>query len=163
MRFKEFIFTAFYSGYSPVAPGTAGTLVAMALYMLENIIFADVNPVKIYIINLLLLLLAIYPSIKLGDDAEKFFKSKDPQQVVIDEVIGYWVGILFIPFTFTNAVFAFILFRVFDIIKPFPAGSLEELSGGLGIVIDDVIAGIYTLLSMHILVNVLYHFNIVLP
>ena len=163
MRIKEFIFTGFYAGYSPIAPGTAGTLVAMALYMLENVFFTDVNPSTIYFFNLIFLILIIYPSIKLGDDAEKFYRSKDPQQVVLDEVIGYWVGILFIPFCFSNAVFAFILFRIFDIIKPFPAGYLESLTGGLGIIIDDIIAGLYTLLSMHILVYLLYQYNIILP
>ena len=97
------------------------------------------------IFNLIFVILIIYPSIKLGDAAEKFYKSKDPQQVVLDEVIGYWIGILFIPFSFSYAVMAFILFRVFDIIKPFPASSLESLKGGLGIMIDDIIAGLYTL------------------
>ena len=163
MRFKEFFFTVFYSGYSPVAPGTAGTLVAMALYMLENIIFSGVNQRTLHILNFIFLLLIIYPSIKLGDAAEKFYGAKDPQQVVLDEVIGYWIGILFIPFSFSNAVFAFILFRIYDIIKPFPAGSLESLTGGLGIIIDDVVAGFYTLASMHILVYLFNYFNIILP
>ena len=149
MKIKEFLFTAFYAGYSPVAPGTAGTLVAMALYIIENIIFSDQDPAILNIFNLIFVILIIYPSIKLGDAAEKFYRSKDPQQVVLDEVLGYWIAILFIPFSFTFAVMAFILFRIFDIIKPFPAGSLESLTGGLGIMIDDIIAGLYTLVCMH--------------
>ena len=163
MKIKEFFFTAFYSGYSPVAPGTAGTLVAMALYILENLVFADTDPSSLNIFNLIFVLLIIYPSIKLGDAAEIFYNSKDPQNVVLDEVLGYWIGILFIPFSFSYAVMAFILFRIFDIIKPFPARSLESLTGGLGIMIDDIIAGLYTLAVMHTAVYLFKMYNIVLP
>ncbi len=163
MKIKEFLFTAFYSGYSPVAPGTAGTMVAMAVYILENMIFADIQPSTLNKINLLLLLILIYPSIRLGDAAEKFYGTKDPQQVVIDEVIGYWTGVLFIPFSFTYAIMAFFIFRIFDIIKPFPAGSLESLKGGLGIIVDDMIAGLYTLVLMHTAVYFFNMYNIILP
>lgn len=163
MKIREFFFTAFYSGYSPVAPGTAGTLVAMALYILENIIFSDTGQMVLHITNLVVLILLLYPSIKLGDAAEKIYQSKDPQQVVLDEVLGYWTGILFIPFCFSYAVMAFIIFRIFDIIKPFPASSLESLSGGLGIMIDDIIAGLYTLVIMHAAVYLFNYYNIVLP
>jgi len=163
MKIKEFIFTAFYAGYSPVAPGTAGTLVAMALYILENLIFSEQDQAFLNMINFIFVLLIIYPSIKLGDAAEKFYKSKDPQQVVLDEVLGYWIAILFIPFSFTFAVMAFVLFRIFDIIKPFPASSLESLTGGLGIMIDDIIAGLYTLLCMHAAVYLFNYYNITLP
>ncbi len=163
MKIKEFFFTAFYSGYSPVAPGTAGTLVAMALYIFENLIFSGVNTDALNYFNLFFVIFLIYPSIKLGDAAEKFYGVKDPQQVVLDEVLGYWIGILFIPFSFSYAVLAFVLFRVFDIIKPFPANSLESLKGGLGIMIDDFIAGIYTLACMHTAVYFLNLYNIILP
>ena len=163
MKVKEFFFTAFYSGYAPAAPGTAGTLVAMALYIIENIIFSDVDPFVLNLFNLVFIILIIYPSIKLGDAAEKFYNTKDPQQVVLDEVLGYWIGILFIPFSFTSALLAFAVFRIFDIIKPFPAGNLEYLSGGLGIMIDDIIAGIYTLIIMQTIVHFLNQYSIILP
>ncbi len=163
MKIKEFFFTVFYSGYSPVAPGTAGTIVAMAIYMLENLIFSDSDPFVLNVCNLVIIILLIYPSIKLGDAAEKFYGSKDPQQVVLDEVLGYWIGILFIPFSFSYALLAFIVFRGFDIIKPFPAGLLESLTGGLGIMIDDIIAGLYTLAVMHAVVYFFNYYNIILP
>ena len=163
MKIKEFLFTAFYSGYSPIAPGTMGTLVAMAIYVIENLIFSNIDPIKLNIFNFIFLLIIIYPSIKLADSAEKFYKTKDPQQVVIDEVLGYWTGILFIPFSFSYAVIAFILFRFFDITKPFPARYFESLSGGLGIIMDDIIAGIYTLACMHIIIYFLNQYSIILP
>jgi phosphatidylglycerophosphatase A len=163
MKIREFLFTAFYSGYSPVAPGTMGTLVAMAIYIIENLVFSDIDPVKLNIFNFIFLLIIIYPSIKLADSAEKFYKTKDPQQVVIDEVLGYWTGVLFIPFSFSYAIIAFILFRLFDITKPFPIRYFESLPGGLGIIMDDIIAGIYTLACMHIIIYFLNQYNIILP
>ena len=162
MKIKEFLFTAFYSGYSPIAPGTMGTLVAMIIYITENLIFSDIDPMKLNIFNFIFLLIVIYPSIKLADSAEKFYKTKDPQQVVIDEVLGYWTGVLFIPFSFSYAVIAFILFRFFDITKLFPIRYFESLPGGLGIIMDDIIAGIYTLACMHIITYFLSQYSIIL-
>lgn len=163
MKVKEFLFTGFYSGYSPVAPGTAGTFVAMVLYILENIFLGEILGDSIVYVNLIIVLLLIYPSIKLGDAAEVFFNKKDPQQVVLDEMMGYWIGILFIPFSFTGAIAAFVLFRIFDIVKPYPARNLESLKGGLGIMIDDYIAGVYTCICMHLLILLLNFNNITLP
>jgi phosphatidylglycerophosphatase A len=163
MKIKEFLFTAFYSGYSPVAPGTMGTLVAMIIYIIENLIFYDIDPIKLNIFNFIFLLIIIYPSIRLADSAEKFYKTKDPDQVVIDEVLGYWTGVLFIPFSFSYAIIAFILFRFFDITKPFPIRFFESLPGGLGIIMDDIMAGIYTLGCMHIMIYFLNQYNIVFP
>lgn len=163
MKIKEFFFTAFYAGYCPKAPGTAGTLVAMAVYIAENLIFSDANTDLLNIINLIIVAALIYPAIKLADDAEIFYNSKDPQSVVLDEVIGYWISVLFLPFSFSYAVLAFILFRLFDIIKPFPARSLQSLNGGLGIMIDDIIAGAYAFIVMHIADYFFNYYNLVLP
>ena len=138
-KFRELLFTAFYSGYFPKAPGTAGTVVGMALYFLQYLVFGT----DVWISNLVIVLLMIYPSIKLGDDAEKFYGKKDPQEVVLDEVMGYWITMLFIPFDWKLALIGFVLFRIFDIIKPYPINKLEKLNGGLGIMIDDYIAGVY--------------------
>ncbi len=163
MKVKEFFFTGFYSGYCPVAPGTAGTFVAMVFYILQNIFLGEILGSSILYINLAIVLILIYPSIKLGDAAEVFFNKKDPQEVVLDEMMGYWIGILFIPFSFTGAITAFILFRIFDIIKPFPARNLESLKGGMGIMIDDYIAGIYTCICMNLLIFLLHLNSITLP
>ena len=179
MKIKEFLFTAFYAGYSPVAPGTMGTLVAMIIYIIVNIVFSGIYPIIsdmlpsafggleqqliLNIFSFIFLLIIIYPSIKLAGSAEKFYNTKDPQQVVIDEVLGYWTGVLFIPFSFSYAIIAFILFRFFDITKPFPARSFESLHGGFGIIMDDIIAGIYTLVCMHGMIYFLGLYSIGLP
>ena len=162
MKIKEFLFTAFYAGYSPVAPGTAGTFVAMALYIVENYLLGDVFYNSLNYINFAALLLLVYPAIRLCDEAETFYKTKDPQRVVIDEVMGYWTGLLFLPFSITYAVLAFVIFRLFDIIKPFPVKRLQELRGGLGIMIDDYVAGLYTLAVMHLIAYILESKGIIL-
>ena len=146
MKFKEFLFTGFYSGYIPKAPGTAGTVVGVALYWILYLIFGAE-----YIIpaNLILVLVMLYPSIKLGDAGETFYGTKDPQAVVLDEMMGFWITMLFVPFSWTMVLLGFLLFRIMDILKPYPANTLQNLKGGLGIMIDDYIAGVYACLVLH--------------
>ena len=142
------MFTACYAGYSPVAPGTAGTFVAFAIYVLEYLVFGY----SCWLINLVIVLVMLYPSIKIGDAGEAYFNEKDPPKVVFDEVIGYWISVLFYPFSWKIAILAFIIFRIMDIVKPYPANMLQKLEGGLGVMIDDFIAGIYTNLTLLIIV-----------
>lgn len=149
MWWREFLFTGAYTGYFPVASGTAGTLLAMSLYILEYLIFGESS----WIANLLVVAVMFFPAIKLGDEGERFFGVKDPSEVVLDEIIGYDVAVLFHPFSWGIALGAFIIFRVLDILKPFPARRLESLGGGLGVLCDDLVAGIYANL---ILVAILY-------
>lgn len=162
MKIREFFFTGFYSGYSPVAPGTAGSLVAMALYIAENYFLGGILYDKLNYINFILVVVLVYPCIKLCDYAEIFYKKKDPQTVVIDEVMGYWTAVQFLHFSYIFAVLAFILFRIFDIIKPWPARKLQDLHGGLGIMIDDYIAGLYALAVMQAVAFVFEHYGIIL-
>jgi phosphatidylglycerophosphatase A len=158
MRLKEFIFTAFYSGYSPVAPGSAGTLVGMALYCLEYLAVGKAS----WIFNLAAVVVLFYPFLKFANDGELFFGKKDPPEVVLDEIMGYWISILFYPFNITVAVSAFIFFRIIDILKPYPIRRLQRLNGGLGIMIDDCVAGLYTNILMYAMIFVLklFHINI---
>jgi len=158
MRIKEFLFTALYAGYSPVAPGTFGSLVGMALYCIEYLIFGEIS----WVVNLVAVLLLFYPFTKLSGDGEVFFGEKDPPRVVIDEVFGYWVSVLFYPFNLKIAVAAFIVFRLLDIVKPWPAGRLQRLPGGIGIMIDDCAVGVYTnlIILATILVLKLIHVDI---
>lgn len=150
MNLKKILFTAFYSGYFPIAPGTAGTFVGMIFYILEFVIFGKIS----WMINLAIVLVMLYPAIKIGDAGEEFFGEKDPSGVVLDEVMGYWISVLFHPFNWTIVILAFFIFRILDIIKPFPAGRLQKLNGGLGIMIDDYIAGVYTNIILFIIVMI---------
>lgn len=127
--------TVFGIGYSPFAPGTAGTLVGLILYYL-------LRPEPSVQLCLLAGFLAV--GTVSAHYAEKAFGRKDSGQIVIDEVAGYAVSVLFLPMTTGYLLAGFVLFRVFDIIKPPPVRQIERaLPGGLGVVMDDVAAGIY--------------------
>ncbi|MBP8082162.1 MAG: phosphatidylglycerophosphatase A [Spirochaetes bacterium] len=144
--FARFFYSGFFSGYSPYAPGTFGSIVGFALFFAENFFF----PGQAYWINAVICFVLIYPSIKLGDFAEKDLKAKDPQVVVLDEVFGYFVSVLFIPYSLKAAIAALILFRIFDILKPFPINRIQKLKGGMGIFMDDILAGVMSNLIIRI-------------
>jgi len=127
--------TCGHVGYAPIAPGTAGSVVGIvAFYLLRA--FAS-PPVEIATI-LLLLVVGIW-SATIGERRLGI----DPGPVVIDEVVGMLVTLALVPVTFAGVVVAFVVFRLFDIVKPWPANRLEALPSGLGIMADDVMAGVY--------------------
>jgi phosphatidylglycerophosphatase A len=126
--------TGFGSGYAPLAPGTAGSLLALLIY-----IYLPLPPWW----WLIIIILTSITGVKTGTYVEKR-ATKDPAIVVIDEMAGQWLSLLFLPRTIPVFVAAFLIFRVLDIVKPFPANSSQKLKGGLGIMLDDLIAGIYT-------------------
>ena len=135
------IATALGAGYSPVAPGTAGSAVAVVILWLV--------PLSRW--GLLLFLVAVtVVGTWAAHVAEAAFARKDPGPIVIDEVAGMTLSLVALPLPLTvpPVVAAFLLFRIFDIVKPFPAGRAQALSGGLGVMIDDVIAGLYALLVL---------------
>lgn len=144
-KIQEFIATGFFIGYIPFAPGTFGTLIGVAIY-----IFLSPVPVVYYPLILLLLVGAV----PLSDYAEKHvFKVKDSPHIVIDEVVGFLITMISFHFTpdlsgIKYLVFGFGFFRLFDIWKPYPIKKSQKLEGGLGIVIDDVLAGVYANLFM---------------
>jgi phosphatidylglycerophosphatase A len=127
--------TGFGSGYSPFAPGTAGSLVGLLLFWP----LAGRPPAQVFaatvIVSLVGILAAHHVSHTLGQ--------KDPGLVVVDEVAGQWVTLLLLPFTLGTAIAGFFLFRLMDVIKPWPARDFERLPGGFGIVADDLMAGVY--------------------
>jgi phosphatidylglycerophosphatase A len=142
-RFVQLIATFFYLGYSPIAPGTAGTLGALLpFYLLSH--FSH----PIYFLFMLgFIILAIWVSA----EACISFGENDPNQVVADEVCGYLVTMFLVPAGIATVVLGFFLFRFFDIVKPFPIRRLERLPGGFGIVADDVAAGIYANVLLQII------------
>ena len=136
---RKFIVTAGYLGLSPFAPGTVGTLLAVALYLLT----AQTQYAEALNIALLVLFCAL--SIWLCPWAEAHWGKKDPSPFVIDEVAGYFMAVLFLPdcSLAVKATAAFFAARVFDIIKPFPARQFESLPAGWGILLDDLMASVY--------------------
>jgi phosphatidylglycerophosphatase A len=145
-KFIKVVATGFGSGFVPFAPGTAGTVVAIPIYL----IFSPLSWPLYLLSALALTFLAIYVS----QEAEKIFRKKDASQIVIDEIAGFlWTMFLVIP-SILHVMLGFVFFRVFDIVKPFPARLFQNrLPGGYGIVLDDVVAGIYANLLLLILVK----------
>ncbi|HBO83608.1 MAG: hypothetical protein A2073_00110 [Deltaproteobacteria bacterium GWC2_42_11] len=135
--------TCFYSGYSPFAPGTVGTILGIPLGFLIS---------KLNLINqLLLFILAFFALSYVAGRGEAFFNKKDAPQVVCDEVLGFVTAMSFIPYTFLNIAVVFFLFRLFDIWKPFPIRLIEKkINGGYGIVLDDIAAGVYANIAFRI-------------
>jgi phosphatidylglycerophosphatase A len=128
--------TGFGVGYSPIAPGTLGTLIAIPVYYFLSNISSPIYEIT--------LLGFFFLSVWISEGAEIFFGKKDDQRIVIDEIMGFLVTMLWVPKTPILMVIGFFLFRFFDILKPFPIRRLErKLKGGYGVVLDDVMAGVY--------------------
>jgi phosphatidylglycerophosphatase A len=134
------------SGYAPFAPGTVGTIAGIPVYLLLSRLSWT-----FYLISLLILtLLSVY----ICREGEKIFNEKDSPCIVIDEIVGFqWTMFLVLP-TVLHILLGFFLFRLFDIVKIFPAGYLQNrLPGGYGIVIDDVVAGMYSNIILLIVIK----------
>jgi phosphatidylglycerophosphatase A len=127
--------TGFGSGLVPFVPGTMGTLVGVVICFL----CLPLPPILRLLFVLTLLALSFY----VAGQAEKIYHKKDDQRIVIDEIVGFQVTMLPVAITVLHLCVGFVLFRVFDILKPFPINNLQRLPGGWGVVIDDVGAGIY--------------------
>ena len=143
-RFFLIIATGFGVGYSPVAPGTLGTLVAIPIYY-----FLSDIPSPLYEITLIGF---FFLSVWISENAQIFFGKKDDQRIVIDEIIGFLITMLWIPKTTRFIIIGFILFRFFDILKPIPIRRIErKFKGGFGVVLDDVVAGVYANIILHLI------------
>jgi phosphatidylglycerophosphatase A len=135
--------TAAYVGFMPVAPGTFGSAIGLAIYAL-------VRSGHSQFLEVVVLAGALVAGIWSAGHVEREM-GKDPRAVVIDEVLGMLATLAFLNVTILGAVVGFIIFRVLDVLKPFPAGRLEHLHGGPGIMLDDAMAGVYSNLALRAL------------
>ncbi len=139
--------TGVYTGYAPYAPGTVGTLPGVllavplaSLYSVSATAYAAV------------LAAAFAVAVWAAGRCCEIFASKDPSRVVVDEIVGFLITVAAIhPLNSPVLVVGFLLFRIFDILKPFPARAAEALPGGYGVVVDDVVAGFYAFLCLRLL------------
>ena len=137
----------FGSGLSPYAPGTAGTLAAVPLYLL----LSTLNPIVYLLITLASVMLGVF----LCDRTSKALGVHDHAAIVWDEFAGFFITMLFVPVSLTTVILGFCLFRVFDILKPWPASVIDtRMQGGLGVMLDDVVAGIYAMLVLQLYLKV---------
>jgi phosphatidylglycerophosphatase A len=145
MRPGLFIATCGYLGYVPVAPGTFGSAAGLLVYAAVR--WAGVPALEIAVI-VLLFAIGVWSS----GVAEKHFGGVDPAPVILDEVVGMLITLALVPVSITGAIVGFLVFRLFDVVKPWPANRFEALHGGLGIMADDAMAGVYGNVVMRLLV-----------
>lgn len=143
--------TGFGSGFAPVAPGTAGALLATAIWLVYTLLLP-------YSLSLLLTLGLCLAFTLAGIWAANCLEpcwGKDPSRVVVDEMVGVWLALLAIPAgaSLWFALVAFALFRLFDIFKPLGIRRMENLKGGVGVMADDILAGIYSFIVLFILIE----------
>ena len=127
-------------GFSPLAPGTVGTLGAIPLWwLLRDLTF------PLYLVTLAgLFAIAVYAASRAG----AYWRVVDASPIVVDEVVGYLVTVALVPWSWPAALFAFLLFRLMDIAKPWPASAFDRVKNGFGVVMDDVVAGVYAWLAL---------------
>lgn len=132
----RFIATGFEFGKLPGAPGTYGTVIGAGLYILVS----GLPAISYVLFTIAFVFLSVWIVAQILPD----YETEDPQEIVIDEIAGLFVAMLFHPFTWLNLGLAFVLFRLFDIIKPPPIRQIErKVKGAWGIVLDDVVAGLF--------------------
>jgi len=160
--FTKLVATGFFSGYIPWASGTFGTLVGILIFLLPGM---D-NPLTLSLLIVVGLLVGVATSArvaaivghKLSRAAEMTktafqpggHATADPSIVVIDEIVGMWISLLLLPKSILAVTIAFVMFRLFDILKPPPARQLERYPNGWGIMLDDVVAGVYANIATHL-------------
>lgn len=131
-------------GYLPIAPGTWGSLAALLIWY---VIIEHISSIALIALIVIILILGIYTS----SITENNIAQKDPSIIVIDEWVGQWIALLFLPKSLLWGLSAFLVFRLFDIWKPYPIKALDKISSGWGIMLDDVLAGIYALVVISVL------------
>ncbi len=152
MKFSEYISTLFGIGYFPKAPGTAGTLFAAIVYFIlpDQWFYSWQNSIFALIVILICSIISVFfiskAEIGLGHDNGK---------IVLDEFWGYFIAVLFLPKTLPVIIAAFVLFRIFDILKPEPVDVLQKLPGGWGVMADDIMAGVYSNLILQLAIRVI--------
>lgn len=144
---KKSIGSGFYSGYFPFAPGTVGSIFALIIFMIPGF--------ENYSIIIPFIIISFLIGLPLGNYFEKIY-SKDPKQFTLDEFTGMWISLLATPKSIELVLLTFAIWRILDIYKPFPANKAETLNGGLGIMLDDVVSGMYSLIII-IIFKVLFY------
>ena len=150
----KFFASGFGSGYAPVAPGTAGSIVAsLAIYVICTQLGINGQTLLIGLI------MASIVGTIIGVISCNILESewgKDPSKVVLDEMVGIFISLLFVPISISTILLSLVLFRVFDIWKPLGIRQLESIDGGVGVMADDILAGVYA----NIVLQIILYLNI---
>lgn len=152
---KNFTIKSFLSvfglGYIPFGPGTFGTLGGLVFWYFTN----GVSTMYYIVMTIIIIVVSCY----LSSFSEELYGQKDSQRIVLDEFCGYLVTMIGVPFALDNLwwtpILGFVLFRFFDIVKPVPVNIMEKLPKGLGVVADDVMAGLYSVIIIHVILQIM--------
>lgn len=158
LDYLSLLITTCLVGYLPLAPGTWGSIVGVLIYLgyghqfsaIQNDLISKGDDLALfsaltYFATGFLLLMVCLIGILASARVERILNNKDPQIIVVDEVMGQLITFAFVPFgvSWGIVIAGFILFRLFDIWKPYPVKNLESLSNGIGVCADDIVAGVY--------------------
>jgi phosphatidylglycerophosphatase A len=144
--FILFIATGMFVGYIPFAPGTFGSIIGIVIYYAASL-YLDIYQ------SLILLIVLFLIGTFVAGKAEKMLHEQDSGKIVIDEIVGMYITMFFIPLNFANVLIGFICFRTLDIIKPYPISYIDKhVHGGIGIMLDDVAAGIPANIFVRVLI-----------
>jgi phosphatidylglycerophosphatase A len=142
-----FLATGFFTGFLPTMPGTWGTFAGIPLVIISHRLTS--------IMQAVVLVVFVFFAAFIAGRAEILFEDRDARPIVIDEMVGFLITLLWLPLNFLTLCLGFVLFRLFDIVKPPPIGILEKrLHGGWGIVLDDVLAGVFANVTLRLLLIV---------
>ena len=142
-----FLATGFFTGFLPTMPGTWGTFAGIPLVIISHRLTSIMQPV----VAVVFVTFAAY----IAGRAEILFEDRDARPIVIDEMVGFLITLLWLPLNFLTLCLGFFLFRLFDIVKPPPISTVEKrLHGGWGIVLDDVLAGVFANVTLRLLLIV---------
>lgn len=144
--FEKLLGSGFYTGYIPFASGTFGSAAGLIIYYIPGF----EKPIILIPAIIIFTILGIF----IGNKFELSY-GKDPAECTIDEVVGMWISLILLPKKVYISIFAFLVWRIFDIIKPAPARQAEKLNGGLGIMMDDIIAGLYSAILVNVILIII--------
>ncbi len=145
---EKLLGSGFYTGYIPKYSGTFGSLAGLIIYFIPGF-------EKPFIL-IPSIILFTFSGVYIGTKFEKIY-GEDPAECTIDEIVGMWISLLFVPKEIIFSLITFLIWRFFDITKPYPIRKLENLPGGFGIMLDDVAAGIYSAVLVRLILIIFVH------
>ncbi len=153
MKIQKYIATSLGMGYVPVAPGTAGAILGIILLFLFNklLVYYNISQAAMYILDIVAIVFVMIIGVAAIKKVHTIWEH-DASKIVIDEVVGVWITALFLPVTWQYYLYALIIFRFFDIAKPLFIKKFDQMHNDWSVMLDDVLAGIYGLITMQLLV-----------
>ncbi|RLD50288.1 MAG: phosphatidylglycerophosphatase A [Bacteroidetes bacterium] len=153
MKFYKITASGLGTGYSPVAPGTAGSVLGIILFWILNFALqkADANEWFILVLNSGVIILTMFIGVKAIKEVHKIWEH-DAGKIVIDEIVGVWIAAFAVPFRWEYYLSALVLFRFFDILKPLYIRRLDNMKTNWSVMLDDVLAGIYALIVLQLII-----------